>query len=220
MNAGHAIVLVFILLSNFSAVADGKIPQGRFFAGSIAVEPTQVNDEALANGLKKVSSTLLLGFEGTYPVLSWIDLGLRYMKNQVDRDEDPSDPLLGHKVYITQDIVMAIARFPVLKSSILRADVFGGFGGKSATLKIQSSTQHGERKADNLFSTAASAYGASVAIGYRSFFLFGEGGYIDNKVGGLTSSGTINGNIQTLDLSGGYVLVGLALMGDFGPKRK
>jgi hypothetical protein len=220
-----AVLLVFLLLTSFFSSSSwaAKSPQGRLFAGSTAVEPNAVNDEVTGNGLKKISATLLVGMEATYPVLNWMDLGLRYTKNQVSRDEDPSDPLLAHKVFINQDLLMGVARFPIVKSEILRFDAFGGFGGATTTLKLHTSTQRGEldrKEAGDFFNTPVSAFGASLAFGYKKFFLFVEGGSLLNKVEGFKSSGTINDNIQTIDLSGPYALVGIAFMDSSGLTNK
>ena len=50
--------------------------------------------------------------------------------------------------------------------------------------------------------------GASVAVGYKSFFFTIEGGYEHNKISGLKAT-NINNAVDDLDLSGGYLVVGL-----------
>jgi hypothetical protein len=112
-----------------------------------------------------------------------------------------------YKAYANQDIFMAIARFPLLKKDFVMVDAFGGVGGAQTTFKLETASQSGELT-KGLFSTLISAYGVSAAVGYKKYFFFVEGGFINDKVDGLKRSGTVSDNIQTLDLSGPYAMIG------------
>lgn len=212
IGLGSLVLMICALNATLSSAAP-KDTQGRLFAGGTSVSPANVNEEVRANGLKKISATLLVGLEATYPIAPSLDLGLRYIKNQVDRDEDPSDPLSSDKIYISQDLLMGIARVPLVKSNFFRFDIFGGWGAAmSSTLKLEAGTQKGELS-KRPFESMISAYGASVSIGYKSFFLFVEAGGMSNSVGGFQKTGTMNDNIQRMDLSGPYALVGVNFTG-------
>ena len=203
-------ILSLVLLGIFAALpgwASEKSFEGRIFAGGVSVKPAPVNDELTANDIKKISTTLMLGLEATGFVTSWANLGLRYIKNQVSRDEDPSDPQTSYKVFTSQDIFMGMARFPLVRSDFLHVDAFGGVGGAQTTFKLETANQIGELS-KGPFSTLVTAYGASAAIGFRKVFLFVEGGFLNDKVDGFKRSGTLNNKIQTVDLSGPYALVG------------
>jgi hypothetical protein len=214
-------VMVAAMLSTFSisAMAAGGSPSsaaartsGRFFGGGVSVNPTNLNDEGRANGIKKVSTTLLLGAEISYAVLDWMELGLRYGRNQADRDEDPSDPNHDYKIYITQDILQATMRIPLAKSDMFRADIFGSYGGAATTFKLESASQSGEMSG-GLFKTPVSSAGISMGIGHGGFYLYLEAGSFFDKADGLKRSGNINNSLQTVDLSGPYALVGFMLTG-------
>jgi hypothetical protein len=210
--------LLFLCFSIVGPQASAK-PQeinGRVFGGGVNVSPDEVNTELKDDGLKKISTTLLLGIEGSYPVLSWLELGVRYAKNQVNRDEDPSDPDHGYKVYASQDMLMLMARFPIVKSNFFIFDIFGGYGGVSTVLKIEDASQSGElsrNSPSDVFRTGVHTYGASMSVGWKSFFLFVEGGVLGDKVDAFKRTGTIRGEIQKLDLSGTYGMVGFLFNG-------
>lgn len=208
------LTLTVLSLSALDSHAKPKVPSGKLFGGAAVVTPTQVNDEAVANGLKKISTTLIFGIEATYPILPVFDIGVRYFRNQVNRDEDPSDYLHDYKVYFTQDILMAVGRIPIVKTNILRIDIFGAYGAAmNTTLKMETATQMGELSKPG-FEKGIGAYGGSISIGYKNFFVFVEGGGMSNVHDGFKRSGTINENIRVADFSGSYTLVGIAFVGD------
>jgi len=214
------LVAVALLLFTFSesACAFGKdVPiQGRIFAGVSDVDPKEVNTEYEAQGIKKAKSLPQFGIEIAYPLLKALDVGLRYTKRHIQRDELNSPLLTQYESEIDQDSAALIARVPFFKSNIIRLDAFGGVGGTNTTLKMKSAAQDGQlsrKDSSEWFASPYTSYGASVAIGYKKFYAVIEAGFESNKVGKLKRTGTINDNIQTIDLSGSYVTVGFLFNG-------
>lgn len=209
-------MLAFVSLLPFSANAITEFPvQARLFAGGTATTPKSANAELEAEGMKKLDTVTQFGVEMTYPLLKFLDVGLRYTKRYQSQDENPSAELTDYKASVAQDAVMGIVRVPFLKSTYVRADAFAGAGGSNTVMKLKTATQEGEitRKDSGSFlaSPVASA-GASIGFGFKNFYLVFEGGFESNKVKDLKYTGTVNSNIETIDLSGSYLT--LALMFD------
>jgi hypothetical protein len=215
----HRISLLICILTIVSAAhlaSANNVPvQGRVFIGSTVVDPVNVNAELNAQGLKEVDSMPQFGAEILYPVLKYVDVGLRYTKRNISRDELISVSSTEFESQIDQDSALAVVRVPFFKTDIVRIDVFAGFGGTNTSYKIKTATQDGEltRKDTNAwFASSYSSYGGSVAIGYKQFYFVVEGGIESNEVKGFKSTGTIN-SLNTIDLSGSYFTVGLMFDG-------
>ncbi|HEY8272084.1 MAG TPA: hypothetical protein VIG33_14430 [Pseudobdellovibrionaceae bacterium] len=203
------------LLAEYSLAKDIPV-QGRFFAGTTSVDPQNVNETIEAQSLKKMDKVSQFGFEVTYPLLNYLDVGARYTKSLVHNDENPSDINTEYSADLNQDSVLLLARIPFVKSSSVHVDVFAGFGGSNTTFKVKTASQDGEftRKAvDGWYASPYAAYGASVGVGYKHVFFVIEGGFETNKVDGFTRSGSASTNIETLALSGSYVSIGIMLDG-------
>lgn len=219
MRRHHCIALLTSILAIISAahvaLANDVPVQGRVFIGSAVVDPVNLNAELTAQGLKEVDLMPQLGVEILYPVLKYVDVGLRYTKRNISRDELVSVSSTEFESQIDQDSALAMVRVPFLKTEIVRMDVFAGFGGTNTTYKIKNATQDGElarKDANSWFSSSYSAYGGSVAIGYKQFYFVVEGGIESNEVKGFKSTGTIN-SLSAIDLSGTYFTVGLMFDG-------
>jgi hypothetical protein len=214
----HYISLLTFLLTIISAnlASANNVPvQGRVFIGSTVVDPVNVNAELNTQGLKEVDSMPQIGVEILYPVLKYVDVGLRYTKRNISRDELVSVSSTEFESQIDQDSALAVVRVPFFKTDIVRIDAFAGLGGTNTTYKIKTATQDGElsRKDSNAwFASPCSSYGGSVAIGYNKFYFVVEGGIESNEVKGFKSTGTIN-SLNTIDLSGAYFTVGLMFDG-------
>lgn len=206
--------LLMIISANLASANNVPV-QGRVFIGSTVVDPVIVNAELNTQGLKEVDSMPQVGVEILYPVLKYVDVGLRYTKRNISRDELVSVSSTEFESQIDQDSALAVVRVPFFKTDILRIDVFAGFGGTNTTYKIKTATQDGEltRKDTNAwFASPYSSYGGSVAIGYNKFYFVVEGGVESNEVNGFKSTGTVN-SLNTIDLSGTYFTVGLMFDG-------
>lgn len=216
--------LLLLFLFSFSNIALAKdFPvQARLFAGAVQADPKDVNTELEAQSLRTIDSVLQYGFEATYPVAKALSIGLRYNRRNLVRDEDDSSPVTDYQAELDQNSVSAIARIPLLKTNIVRFDIFGGVGGSNTTLKIKTATQDGEisrKEGGDWFATPITSYGGSLAIGYKKFYFVIEGGMESNKVGGLKRTGTVNTNIESIDLSGYYFTFGLLFDGMTASKK-
>jgi hypothetical protein len=206
------IVLVASFFSSASLAADFPV-QGRVFVGAINPKFDNVNQELRRLGLEEIGSVPMFGAEVTYAVLPILEVGLNYSKRANVRK---TSGVSGYLSELDQDVALAVARVPFIKTSVVRIDVFAGVGGSNTTLKIKSATQTGEiskRDSKEFFASVASRYGASAAVGFRGFYFFFEGGMESNKVDSLTRTGTVGGNIQYIDFTGPYGLIGLHIDG-------
>ncbi len=213
----NASLVVAMVIGCFSMTANAAVfrADARLFAGITTAAPGNLNQEMKAQGLNDFKSIMKYGVEITYPVTSFLNGGLRYTKRYVSTSEiSPA----GANFYglINQDSVSLIARAPLVNGDAFRFDIFGGVGGTNTSFTIKTATQAGNldrRDSGDWFSTLTTTAGASVGVGHKSFFVYVEGGYESNKVDSFKRSGNINGNIQTIDLSGPYVMLGLMFNG-------
>lgn len=204
------------------ALASDVPVQGRAYIGATKVAPDNLNTELNAQSLKKVEVVARYGAEMTYPIFKYFDFGLRYLRTEINRDEATSTIVTNYEADIAQDAFMAVARISLLKTDILRIDVFGGYGGANTTYKIKTATQDGElRRRDDAgwIASPYSSYGGSIGLGFKPVFLFVEAGVDKNKVESFSRIGTINSNVNTIDLSGSFFMVGLIYDG-VSAKRK
>ena len=190
--------------------------QARLFAGGTSANPTNLNDQMTTLGINEFKTITKYGVEATYAVMSNLDFGIRYQKrNQKNLEKTPT-PGQDYFAQIDQDNVLLIARVPFYRNPYMRFDIYGGVGGSNTTFKLKTATQEGEltkREGGDWFASLTTSFGASAAFGYKSFFFVVEGGMETNKVDGFKRTGTVSNNIQTIDLSGGYVTVGLMFDG-------
>ncbi|MDG0817572.1 hypothetical protein [Bdellovibrio svalbardensis] len=210
-----AACLFFAISSNIAYAKEIPV-QGRLFAGSTSIDPKNVNETIEAQGLQKIDTAMQLGIEITYPLLKYLDVGLRYTKRNAEKDEQPSNASTDYSAKIEQDAMLLVARVPIVKSDFVRLDVFGGVGGSNTTFTLKSASQNGEltrKEAEGWFATPYTAVGASVAFGYKQFYVVFEGGVETNKVDGFKRSGTVSSSLDTVDLSGSYFTVGLMFDG-------
>ena len=214
----HPVVLLVgaALLLSHTASAKEFPAQARLFVGVTSVNPTNVNETTETQGLQKIDKSTQLGVEITYPVTSYLNLGIRYSKRIISLDENPSNEATDYYVKADQDALLLLARTTFAKSDTFRADVFAGVGGTNSTLKIKTASQDGELTSSAGEGWANSPYaaaGISAAVGYKQFFLVFEGGYEYNKVSSFKRSGTASSAIDTMDLSGAYFTIGLMFDG-------
>lgn len=206
-----------LCLFTSQAVFAKDIPvQGRLFIGSTSADPKNVNESVTPQGIKKIDSASQYGVEVTYPLMKYLNVGARYTKRLINNEEDPADGSTDYSAKVDQDSVLLMARVPFVKSDLMMVDAFAGVGGTNTSLKIKTSGQNGElsRKAsEGWFSNPYAAAGASVSVGYKQIFIVLEGGYEMNKVDGFSRTGSINSSVDTLDLSGSYITLGIVLDG-------
>jgi hypothetical protein len=217
MTMLQAVLAILFSFATLEHAFAKEIPvQARVFAGVSNIDPKAANAEFEAQGLKKANQVVQYGLEVTYPVANFLDLGLRFTKRNIVRDEVDSSPATEYRAEINQDSALVVARIPFFKSAFVRLDGFGGIGGTNTTLKMKTATQDGElsrKESGDWFATPYASYGGSIAIGYLHYFLVIEGGMESNKIGGLKSSGNIGNNIDSLDLSGSFFSIGFLFDG-------
>lgn len=212
---------VFSLAPSLATAKDFPV-QARLFAGTSTADPKDLNEELRAQSLDEMTKINFLGVEATYVAARFLNVGFRYTKRLIDVDEVGSGFGTDYSARLDQDSVMAIARLPVIRTKFFFIDAFGGYGGTNTTFKIKSATQDGElskREADDWFARPVLAYGGSFGIGYDKFFIAGEVGMENNKVDGFKRSGTVNNNVEVIDLSGSYFMISLIFNGVTASKR-
>lgn len=217
-----AFEIMILLVFSVNAQADDVPIQGRVYIGATKVSPTELNNELSAQSLKKVDLLARYGAEMSYPIFKFFEFGIRYIRSEINRDEATSSIITNYEANIAQDAVMAVARISLLKTDILRLDVFGAYGGANTTFKIKSASQDGElRRRDDKgwLASPYSSYGGSIGLGYKPVYLFVEGGVEVNKVDSFKRFGTINSNVNTIDLSGSFIMVGLIYDGVSARKK-
>ncbi len=132
-------IIFFGVVNTFAA----DLPiRGRVFLGSSNGSLSNVNNELKNLGLEELSSIPFFGAELTYSVLPFVEVGLNYLKRQNIR-KSTSNPSLDYGTEFDQNVFLGILRIPFVKTSLLRIDVFAGFGGSNTTLNIKSATQNG-----------------------------------------------------------------------------
>lgn len=222
MSKSSALFVGFALLFTTPVFAAEFPVQARLFAGVNFVDPKNVNETTEPQGLQKIDKSNQIGVEITYPVASYLNIGIRYSKRIVSLDENPSNEATDYYVKVDQDALLLMARAPFAKTETFKADVFAGVGGTNSTLKIKTASQDGELTSSAGEGWAQSPYaaaGLSAAVGYKQFFFVMEAGYEYNKVSSFKRSGTVSSAIDTMDLSGGYFTIGFLLDGIPGTTR-
>lgn len=215
-------VLTIFLSFEFANAAETFPAQARLFIGSTHVDPSNLNTEMSAQGIKKFDNVAKFGVEITYSLIRYLDIGFNYTKHYQRNLEMTPTAGQDYGATLDQDTVQFIARVPFLRTNFLRADIFGGAGGSNTTFKIKTASQDGElsrREGKDWFAEPVLSYGASVALGWKRFFLVLEGGSELNKVDSFKRKGNINPNVREIDLSGGYFQIGLMFDGVTATKR-
>jgi hypothetical protein len=196
--------------------ADTFPVQARLTLGGTSINPTNLNESIEPQGLKKMELMNQFGLEITYPVNPYINIGVRYTKRTQTSVETNDDPNTDYSAKLDQDSLLLMARAPFLKTDIFRMDAFVGAGGSNTTLKIQTAGQNGELTQSAGEGWAASPYGAAgvaASVGYKWIFFTVEAGVEYNKMTDLKRTGSVSSSIDTVDLSGGYLTIGLMMDG-------
>ncbi len=201
-----------MLATSSLAFAEQFPAKGRVFLGGASTNPTELNTEMAAQNIKDYKNLIKYGADITYSLSSYLDVGLRY--ERIGQRNLEVTETAGQSFYseLLQDAVMGVARVPLLKSGFARADFFGAIGASSTTLTLKNATQDGKLTKAN-YSSPVAELGASIGFGYKNVFLYVEGGYSMNQVSSLDREGVIGSNVDKIDLSGSYVVIGLLFDG-------
>lgn len=198
--------IVFVsLFCTFSYAADRG--QGRLFLGSTQIEPKDVNDALEAENMKKLDMINQYGVEITLPVLKFAQAGFRYTQRMVKEEEATPSSTTDYQTELTQQIFAGVLRAPLVDRDYFKFDVVLGAGATGTELKLKTGSLDGSLDKKGFSSPMAFA-GASIAVGYKNFFFTIEAGYEQNKVSKLKAT-NLTTNADDLDLSGGYLTVGL-----------
>ena len=210
------LIVAVLLLSNLAHAQDSFPAQARLFAGLTWANHETLNQEMRSNGLKEFGPLGKVGVEITYALTSFLDIGISYSWCNLEFDETELVSSTNYAANLTQTMGLAVARVPFLRSNYFRADAFAGIGGANTSLKMVTATQNGEyhrKDSAEFFATIVSRYGFSGGVGYKKFYFYVEAGYESNKIDSLKTSGTVSGNINSLNFSGGYGMIGLMFDG-------
>ena len=208
------IVITCLLIFVQTTQAESSTGQGRLFIGSTKIDPKDLNSELESENLKSLDAITQYGVEITFPVTNFLNTGLRYTKKATFADEKDSSSTTNFESKISQEAMLAVARLLVKKTDSAYFDTFIAVGGTNTDFKINSATQDGELdKKNSFFANPVYSAGASVAVGFKKVYFVIETGYEYNLVDKLKSSGTVNSNVDKINLSGGYVTVGLMFDG-------
>lgn len=189
-----------------------KSGQARLFFGSTQVAPKNLNTELTAQGIKNVDLNNQAGVEITFPTTDKLNLGIRYTKRLISQDD--SVAATDFKAEINQDVAALVARYAFLKTDVVRLEVVAGVGGSNTTYTLKSATQDGGlSKTGSPFATLYSTAGISLALGKGKFYFVLEGGMDSQKVESLERTGTMNNNVNEIDLSGAYFNIGVMFDG-------
>ena len=205
------IFLVGLFILSFAQLSSAEefIAKGRVFIGANSANPSELNTEMANQNIKEFKTITEYGVDITYAFNSLLDVGLRY--ERIDQKNLEENKTAGQDYYgqITQDAILGVARHTLLKSDVLRGDIFVAGGVASTKFSIVNATQDGQLASSGFTSLTAKA-GGSIGVGFKKVFVFLEGGYDYNKISsGLSREKNINSNVGTLDLSGSYLAIGL-----------
>lgn len=218
-----AFAFMAALAISHQAFAEETFPaQARLFMATTSINPAELNQEMSSEGLKGFDGIGQIGVEITYPITRFLDVGMRYGRRNVTKDELSADTATAYQGSVQQDAILLLARLPILRTSLLKFDVFGGVGGSNTTFELKSASRDGtlSRKAtDDVFASPILSYGASAGIGFKKFYLYVEGGFDRNRVTPLSSSGNMSGSVNSLELSGQYFMIGLLFDGISATKK-
>lgn len=157
--------------------------------------------------LKKVSG---FGLEADAEITSWFKAGtkIKGVFNAANKKEAPM-PATEY-LAIQQYSAGLTGRLMLINKDNLFLDLFGELGLSNNTIELKSSFGDAKWEKDSHFYQRA---GASMGFGSSGFKMYVEGGYENFKIDKLNHQGTFGQNIDTIDLSGNYVAVGLVISG-------
>lgn len=210
----YGFILFTLIVSTQTVGAAERLGQARLFLGSTQIDPKELNTELTTQGLKNVDLNNKFGVEITFPVMAYLNLGLRYSKHLISQDEASSNSSTDYKVEMNQDVMVAVARIPFYKTEYFVIDGVVGFGGSNTEYEIKTASQDGSlTKKGSPFATPYGTAGISLGVGKGKYFFVVEGGLDSNKVNDFDRSGNINSNVNEIDLSGSYLTLGLMFNG-------
>lgn len=213
----HKTLLILVTLFQMqSAYAKEFLARARIYGGTLSSSLQDVNTELKAQNLSQFDGVLRVGFEAAIPFWRIFSAGMGYVERYTSVGDLNSQTTPTNFAELRQRSVLFIARLPIINSKNIIVEAFSGVGLANTTLRMKTATVDGEFtriRPEGQFATSYSTYGAAIALGARGFYVVFEAGNEKNKLDRLQRSGTVNGNIDEIDLSGNYYSIGLLFDG-------
>lgn len=211
------VLILSICIFTVSELHAAEFPaQGRLFLGSSSAQPAQINSSLTGDGMSSFNSVGRYGVEITYPLKSFLNVGMRYHKTNQAVYENPETDVTNYEAVLVQDEILLLARVPIYKQGALFSDIFVGVGGTNTNYRVRTATQSGELSKSapkDWLASPAAAFGVSVGLGLNNIYGFIEAGYEYNKVANFDRTGTVSNTIQEVDLSSSYITFGILFDG-------
>ncbi len=209
-SIGALIIFFCLIYFSFDSFAESKMGKARLFLGSTQTKPEELNTDLTAQSLKEATLNNSFGVEITFPFSDRFNAGLRYAKRVISQDEVNGSSVTDYRVAIDQDIMAAIGRYLFYKGDIFNVDAVLGVGIGNSKYEIKSATQDGSMTKQG---SSYSMGGIGVSIGSGKYHFLMEAGYDSQKLSDFKETGTLNGNISSIDLSGPYFTIGFLFDG-------
>ncbi len=206
-----AVLVVLVLNAQTSFAGDEVINQIKISYGQRSLNPKDANALVEADGIESFKKINYLGLEASRDLGSFVNLGLRMNLGMMRAK--PTDSTVSGTYYasLSQVDFLIMLNFPFVKSEKFKAEIVSGIGASSSSLTIKTASQDGGFSATQSLPTAV--IGAAMAVGHKYVFLRIEGGYEYSKPSSFVKTGTPTGTLETLDLSGPYIIVGILIDG-------
>lgn len=215
MNKKIVASLLAVLLSAPFAQAkdlDLKWSELRIFADqtNFSQFPSDLNDLAKMNGIDELHSVVGFGLEANAELKEWFKLGTKFKGVFAGSNKKEASASSTDYLSVQQYSAGLTGRVNLLKSDSFLIDSFVELGLSNNTIEIHTAAGQGKWEENSHFYQRA---GLTAAFGGPSFKFFAEGGYEVFKLDHLDYQGTVGSQIQTIDLSGTFVGVGMIISG-------
>lgn len=207
------LVLIYTLPSHALDIG-GSPAQLRFFVGTQKVSPGEVNDVLKADGVDSYSSISTYGIEGTYQIVPRLNVGVRGEGKWQKVKETASPPANTQNPYyssLQQSAALLVARVDLVTGAVFRMDAFGAAGTAATSMDIRGPA--GDSKYSHAMSSIVYEAGASIGVGWGNMYFSVEAGNEWNKINGLTKTGASSSALTAIDLSGGFLTIGVLFNG-------
>lgn len=218
-----ALLILLPMLMSASTWAASFPARARLIVSTTQVKVPELNELLSSRGFDSVSLLPSVGVEITRPLGSRFEAGFRYQFRLLTRGVEGLDFGGGSPfAAFRQDTIQAIARLSVVRRKVFRADLVAGVGGNNSRFEIKNTAQDGELNRTALgdfVSTPMGSVGASFGFGAGKFYLMSEVGYERNRIPDLVKSGALTTSINTIDISGPYVMLSILFDGISASRR-
>jgi hypothetical protein len=214
MKTKFYLVAMLMLLTQNTFADDGfKWSELRVFlmTNTLSDKPAALNNITAPDNVDPLDTLYGIGLEADAR-WKWIKIGSRIKGVLMSKDApNPPSPATAYFT-IGQYSGGVLARIPLVENDTINFDVLAEVGAAKTSIEVATnSSGKGEFKCD---ACVYERVGASLNIGWPSFKFSIEGGQEFNKLSSLDYSGTLTShNVDSVDLSGPYVAVGVVIYG-------